>query len=59
MTSSVFLDSQVLDYQQLAENVTPNSEFVIFDTTQDGIAQITQVLTGRSNLRRYSDCLSW
>ncbi|MTJ49860.1 DUF4347 domain-containing protein [Dolichospermum sp. UHCC 0259] len=51
MTSLVFIDSRIQDYQYLAANVTPDTEVVILDATQDGVDQITQALAGRSNLK--------
>jgi hypothetical protein len=49
-TSLLFIDTRVVDYQNLIENVASGTEVHILDTTQDAIAQITQVLLGRSGI---------
>ena len=41
----VFIDSQVEDYQVLAEGVFPGIEVVEIDSEKDGIEQITAVLS--------------
>ena len=45
----IFIDSQVEDYQFLATGVLPGIETVILDRNRDGIEQITEVLTQKSN----------
>ncbi|NEQ41240.1 MAG: DUF4347 domain-containing protein, partial [Okeania sp. SIO3I5] len=41
----VFIDSNVEDYQSLANGVLPKTKVVILDPTSDGIQDITQVIT--------------
>ena len=45
----IFIDSQVEDCQFLATGVLPGIETVIIDRNRDGIEQITEVLTQKSN----------
>ncbi|MEG3864102.1 DUF4347 domain-containing protein, partial [Microcoleus sp. herbarium12] len=45
-----FIDSQVEDYQSLMTGVKPGTEVVILDRDRDAIAQITQVLSLRTNI---------
>jgi Ca2+-binding RTX toxin-like protein len=46
----VFVDSTVDDYQSLVSSALPGTEVVVLDATQDGIAQITSALAGRSGV---------
>ncbi|MBD1927824.1 DUF4347 domain-containing protein [Trichocoleus sp. FACHB-90] len=46
----VFIDTTVKDYQSLIAGVKAGTEVVILDSARDGVAQITQVLAGRSNI---------
>ena len=45
----VFIDSQVEDYQFLAQGVLPGIEKVILDRDRNGIEQITEVLNQKGN----------
>lgn len=45
-----FIDAAVADHQSLALSAMPGVEVVLLDANQDGIAQITAALSGRSNL---------
>jgi 5-keto 4-deoxyuronate isomerase len=45
-----FIDSQVEDYQSLITGVKPGTEVVILDRNKDAIAQMTQVLSRRTNI---------
>jgi len=46
----IFIDSQVEDYQDLANGVLPGIETVILDSQDNGIEQITSVLSQNSNI---------
>jgi hypothetical protein len=46
----VFIDSAVDDYQSLVDGAIPEAEVIVLDSTQDGVAQITEVLQGRTNI---------
>ncbi|MBD2087076.1 DUF4347 domain-containing protein [Trichocoleus sp. ST-U3] len=46
----VFIDSTVENYQSLAAGVEPGTEVFILNPMQDGVAQITQVLAGRTDI---------
>jgi Domain of unknown function (DUF4347)/FG-GAP-like repeat len=48
-SSLLFVDSRVQDYQSLLAGVRSGTEIHVLDST-DAIAQITQTLTGRSNI---------
>jgi hypothetical protein len=50
VSSLVFIDSNVEDYQSLISDVSPNAEVIILDETLDGIEQITQRLTIEQNI---------
>ena len=45
-----FIDGSIEDAEQLVENLSQTMEVVLIDANADGVAQITQVLDGRSNL---------
>lgn len=47
----VFIDAAVNDYQVLLRGIAPETEVIVLDATQDGVAQITQTLADRHNLR--------
>ncbi|UBF26083.1 DUF4347 domain-containing protein [Kovacikia minuta CCNUW1] len=52
-TNLVFIDSRVNGYQNLLDGLTPGTEAYVLSSTQDAIAQITQILlnhTGVSSL---------
>ncbi|MBD2541657.1 esterase-like activity of phytase family protein, partial [Coleofasciculus sp. FACHB-SPT36] len=46
----VFIDSTVENYQSLAAGVEPGTEVFILNPMQDGVAQIAQVLAGRTDI---------
>jgi Domain of unknown function (DUF4347) len=45
-----FIDAQVPDYQSLVAGVKTGTEVVILDADRDAIAQMTQVLSRRTNI---------
>lgn len=49
-SSLVVIDPAVQDYQHLIKGVHPQCEIVVLDPVQDGIAQISQLLSHRRNL---------
>ncbi len=46
----VFIDSQVKDYQILAQGVLPGIEIIILESDRNGIEQITNVLSQKTDL---------
>lgn len=46
----VFIDPTVEDYLSLIAGVISNTEVILLDPNQDGVAQITAVLAGRSGI---------
>src|SRR4028118_677528 len=50
VSTLVFLDSNVEDYQSLISGVSPNAEVIILDETLDGIEQITEKLATKQNI---------
>ncbi len=46
----VFIDSQVEDYQLLAAGVIPGIEVVVLESDRNGIEQITEVLSQRTDI---------
>ncbi|MBM7059659.1 DUF4347 domain-containing protein [Pseudomonas sp. UL073] len=46
----VFIDSQVQNYQQLADGLKPGSEVVLIDGSKDGLQQIADYLQGRQDI---------
>jgi ELWxxDGT repeat protein len=48
--SILFMDAAVENYSSLVAGVLPGFEAIILDSTQDGVQQITQVLSQRQNL---------
>ncbi|MBW4648780.1 MAG: DUF4347 domain-containing protein [Kastovskya adunca ATA6-11-RM4] len=46
----IFIDATVADKESLAAGVKAGTEVVILNSAQDGIAQITEVLAGRSDI---------
>lgn len=48
--SLLFIEQTVDNYQSLLAGVAPGTEVHVLDGTQDAIAQITNVLTGRSDI---------
>lgn len=49
-SSLLFIDQSVAAYQSFATAAAPGTEVYLLDATQDAIAQITQVLSGRSDI---------
>ena len=51
-TSSIaFIDTALSDSQTLHNGIKPGTEVIILDRARDGVAQITEVLGSRSNLK--------
>ena len=50
VSTLVFIDSNVEDYQSLISGVCPNAEVVILDETLSGIEQITERLAIEQNI---------
>src|SRR6476661_680353 len=50
VSSLVFIDSKVKDYQSLINGVSPNAEVIILDETLGGIEQITERLATKQNI---------
>ena len=50
VSSLVFIDSNVEDYQSLISGVCPNAEVIILDETLSGIEQITERLATKQNI---------
>ncbi|MCL8308522.1 DUF4347 domain-containing protein, partial [Pseudomonas putida] len=46
----VFVDTRVPDYQSLLASIDPSAEVVLLATDRDGVQQIAQALTGRTNV---------
>jgi Ca2+-binding RTX toxin-like protein len=46
----VLVDSTVDQYQSLVQNLRSEAEVVVLDPSQDGVEQITEVLTTRNNI---------
>ncbi|NJL18630.1 MAG: DUF4347 domain-containing protein, partial [Nitrospira sp.] len=46
----VFLSPSVRDYQQLLDGISPNVEVHVLDPTRDGVAQMAEVLAGRTGV---------
>jgi hypothetical protein len=51
ISSILFIDSNVANYQALVENSNPETEVVVLDSSQDGIAQITETLAARQGIK--------
>ena len=49
-TEVLFIESNVADYQTLVNNAKPGTEVHVLDASQDGLAQIAQILEGRSGI---------
>ncbi len=50
MTSIIFFDKRVRDYQLLIATLPADSEYALIDTDSDGIHQMANYLAGRHNL---------
>ena len=46
----LFLSPSVRDYQQLLDGISPNVEVIILDPARDGVAQIAEILAGRTGI---------
>ncbi|MFM6190443.1 MAG: DUF4347 domain-containing protein [Planktothrix sp.] len=49
-----FIDSNIDDYQDLVKGLQPNTEIWVLDPLQDEVTQITQVLSGLSDIKSLS-----
>ncbi|PPK76973.1 uncharacterized protein DUF4347 [Methylobacter tundripaludum] len=49
-TEIVFIESNVADYQSLVGDVKPGTEVHVLDASQDGLAQMAEILNGRSGI---------
>ncbi|MFN6528980.1 DUF4347 domain-containing protein [Nostoc sp. ChiSLP03a] len=50
--SLVFIDTAVEDYSHLVSGVLPNSQVFVLDSTQNGVEQITKILTSWADAQR-------
>jgi Ca2+-binding RTX toxin-like protein len=50
-TKVLIVDSAVTDYQSLIDSVGTDTEVIVLKAEQDGVAQITQVLSDRQNIQ--------
>src|SRR4028119_147563 len=50
VSTLVFIDSNVEDYQSLMSGISPNAEVIILDETRGGIEQITERLATKQNI---------
>ena len=46
----LFLSPSVRDYQQLLDGISPNVEVHVLDPTRDGVAQMAEILAGRTGI---------
>ncbi|MDH5669669.1 MAG: DUF4347 domain-containing protein, partial [Nitrospira sp.] len=46
----VFISPSVLEYQQLLDGISPNVEVHILDPTRDGVLQVAEILSGRTDI---------
>jgi uncharacterized protein DUF4347/Big-like domain-containing protein/low-density lipoprotein receptor class B len=46
----VFIDTRVEDYQTLMEGIDLNAEVILLDSTRDGVEQIAEILSERSDI---------
>jgi len=49
-TEIVFIENNVADYQTLVNDAKPGEEVHVLDSSQDGLAQMAQILNGRSGI---------
>jgi len=49
-TEIVFIENNVADYQTLVNDAKPGEEVHVLDSSQDGLAQMAQILDGRSGI---------
>jgi Ca2+-binding RTX toxin-like protein len=50
-TKVLIIDSTVPNYQTLIDSVSADTEVIVLNAEQDGVAQITQALTDRQNIQ--------
>ena len=50
VTSLVFIDTNVKDYQTLLQGIDPNAKVILLDPTKDGVGQIAQVVSQYDNI---------
>jgi hypothetical protein len=50
LSSLVFIDSTVADYQSLLEGLTAGTEAIVLDPAEDGVEQITAALASRTGI---------
>jgi len=58
VSTLVFIDSNVEDYQSLISGVSPNAEVIILDETRNGIEQITERLAIEQNIEAITSSLT-
>ncbi len=46
----LFLSPSVLDYQKLLDGISPNVEVHVLDPARDGVAQMAEILAGRTDI---------
>src|SRR6267378_3823963 len=46
----LFVSASVLEYQKLLDGISPNVEVHVLDPTRDGVAQMAEVLAGRTGI---------
>jgi Domain of unknown function (DUF4347) len=51
ITSLVFIDSTVADYQSLIAGLTPGAEAIVLEGNRDGVEQITEALANYSHIK--------
>jgi hypothetical protein len=49
-TEIIFIESNITNYQTLLNGINPGAEIHVLDAAKDGLAQITQILNGRSGI---------
>ena len=46
----VFIDTRVEDYQTLMEGIDPHADVILLDSTRDGVEQIAEILSERTDI---------
>uniref|UniRef100_UPI0022A89669 DUF4347 domain-containing protein n=1 Tax=Microvirga roseola TaxID=2883126 RepID=UPI0022A89669 len=49
-TEIVFVDARVHDYDTIVQGISPTAEVVLIDSSQDGVQQMAEALSGRSGV---------
>ncbi|MEY3867076.1 MAG: hypothetical protein RLZZ338_967, partial [Cyanobacteriota bacterium] len=49
-TQIAFINPNLPDAQKLIDGITPNTEVIILEPTENGIEQITETLVSRDNI---------